>query len=130
MITCRVCEAKSRPFDDAVLLCRECRSQAYLLPVQVRATLATSEERLLALFQALTLPDVQRTKVINEARWDAECSGTLAAWERRVQATIRQGGPLAEYLEARLSYLRVKAWHDTALEELAAYADEHRQEAA
>ena len=129
MITCRVCEGKSQPYPDAVLLCGDCRSQSDTLVTSVTATYETAGERTCTTLLLLSLDDLQRVKVADAAYWAAVRNNTLAQWERRIQATIAQGGLLADYLEARLAYLRIKAWYKAAMEELAAYADEQLEAA-
>ena len=129
MITCRVCEVKSYPFDDAILLCRECRSQAYLLPAQVVMTRQVAIEHSAMVLEHLPLAEMRRAQQAAQAYDVALNTNTLPAWERRAQITIAQGGPLAEYLEAHLKSRRIKAWAKAALEELAAYADEQLEAA-
>lgn len=124
MITCRVCLTKSPPQSDAVLLCASCRLQADALTGDILDAYDTAHTHVWALFTALPVTDMRRAQAVHAAYDLAERNDTVAIWERRVQATIAQGGTFAVYLEARLSYLRTATWYTAARAELAALADE------
>jgi hypothetical protein len=133
MITCRVCAAKSNPFDDAVLVCGDCRNQSHLLAGHIEATKRAAVECAADLLMQLTPTDIRRAQTVTAAYFAAKRAGTMATWERRIQRTIdnEPGTAFTAYLEAELALYRTRIWADVALEELSALADEPMfQEAA
>lgn len=126
MITCRICGMTGAPHDDAVLLCDLCRAAIPAMIRHIADVVCSAEQVMAARMHALSTNDTARYLALCIARRDAR--GQASAWmtfQRRYAATLQQGGPLADLLEAESARDRMRVWAQQARAQIDALEVEH-----
>jgi hypothetical protein len=119
-VTCRVCEADAEAQADGVLLCAFCRQS----PQQTRAEVNNALDAACdAHVSALMVEDaelIRRWQLAIQAGADARTEGGAAVlrWQRRIDRTIAEGGPLGHIAQTFRVSRQTRAWAASALQEL------------
>lgn len=124
-ITCRCCECPAPAQPDGVLLCPDCRRDPAGELARARALADAALHALDAAHEDLPFADEPRLLAVWSAWRAAHQAGavTLAAFDRRYQATVALGGPLANTLLLWTAYREAKAWLARVEDEFTALAD-------
>ncbi len=123
-ITCRMCGMKAPAQPDAVLLCEQCREQAWVLQHEAATMRQTACDQQIALLDTVDVPVLQRMGHLLAARRQAR--GDAAAWAaflRRYHRTLALDDSFGCVLRRWDALDRIRTAMAQAQQEFAVLAD-------